>query len=101
MKKIKVGDLSPIRLKIPVDDFNKPEVIEQLKYAQRCGFTTIRFPAEHGYCRVTLAVMNPQLQQGEYNLALFGGEPQCSLEETSDMIELLNKETLGEDSVIQ
>ncbi|MBA7582392.1 hypothetical protein ES708_24320 [subsurface metagenome] len=101
MKKIKIGDLPAVRLEIPTHDLNKPEVLQLFNDAKCCGFATIRFPAEHGYCRVTLTVMDPQPKQGKYDLALFGGEPQCPLEEIPDMVEVLNKETLGEDSVIR
>lgn len=96
MKENKVRNLPPIWLKIPVDDLNKPEVLQMFDDAQRCGFTAIRLPAKHGVVRVTFTVMRPQGQQAEDDLALFSGEPEEPAEELADLLKPLAEGQRGE-----
>ena len=99
MKKIKVGNLAPVRLQIPVDDLNKPEVLQLFQDAQCSGLATIRYPANHGYCRVDLTVIGPQPEEHENDFPLRRGEAKGILQEITDPVETLEEESFGEEAV--
>ena len=92
MKQVKIRNLPPVRLQIPANDFDKPEVLQLFEHAQRCGFTAIRFPAEMGYCRVNLTVVGPKPEQTDDNLALLGSQAEVAFQQLLDEVKALTEQ---------
>ena len=98
MKQKQVRYLPTVRLQIPLEYINKPEVLQLFNDAQRCGFTTVRYPADAGYCRVDLAVIGPEPKQVEDNLALLGSQSEVDFQQLTDEIKALTKQFRREDT---
>ena len=100
VKKVKIRNLPPVGLQIPIDGFNKPVALEFIKGAPRSRFTTPWFLAKAGYCRVTLTIVGPKAKHPENELPLSRRKAEDELQAITDLIEAFKQEILGKDTII-